>query len=237
MQENKTELKVFDERIVLEKEFRMYGSPEEPLFLAKDVAIWIEHSDVSTMIRKVDSDEKVKGFVATAGGMQEAWFVTLDGLRQILANSRKWIARKLSLKIEDFVQYKRPVKQVVFESMLRQALYVHLVESGLDWTYCPFNNKEDYTLTYQDALHFNTGWRIGRHRVDFFFPKMQLVVEYDEEHHKDQAIEDAKRESEILEYLQIQGMECARIIRVKEGSEFDGIIKILSDIMHFCFVF
>lgn len=231
------ELKIIDERKILEKDFKIYGTVEEPLFLAKDVANWIEHSDVSTMIRNIDDEEKVKRFVATAGGMQEAWFVTLDGLKQILANSRKLIARKLSLKIEDFVQYKHPVKQVVFESMLRQALYVHLVESGLDWAYCPFNNKKDYTLTYQDALYFNTEWRIGKHRVDFFFPKMQLVVEYDEEHHKSQATEDAKRESEILECLQAQGMESARIIRVKEGYEFEGVIKIISDIMHFCFVF
>ena len=38
------ELKVIDERIVLEKEFRIYGTVENPLFLAKDVAEWIDYS-------------------------------------------------------------------------------------------------------------------------------------------------------------------------------------------------
>lgn len=35
--------------------------------------IWIEHSDVSTMIRNVDENEKVTNIVCTPGGNQEAW--------------------------------------------------------------------------------------------------------------------------------------------------------------------
>ena len=40
------------------QEVDVYGTAEEPLFLAKDVAKWIEHSDVSMMLRNVDDDEK-----------------------------------------------------------------------------------------------------------------------------------------------------------------------------------
>ena len=104
MQENKTELKVFDERIVLEKEFRMYGSPEEPLFLAKDVATWIEHSDVSTMIRKVDADEKVTNIVCTLGGNQEAWFLTENGLYEVLMQSRKPIAKAFKKEVKEILK-------------------------------------------------------------------------------------------------------------------------------------
>ena len=46
------ELQVIKEQEVLGKEFRVYGSVDEPLFLAKDVANWIEHSDVSMMLKK-----------------------------------------------------------------------------------------------------------------------------------------------------------------------------------------
>lgn len=35
-------LMIIDEREVLGKEFKMYGTKENPLFLAKDVANWIE---------------------------------------------------------------------------------------------------------------------------------------------------------------------------------------------------
>ena len=37
----------------------LYGDIDNPLFLAKEVAEWIEHSDVSTMIRNIDDDEKL----------------------------------------------------------------------------------------------------------------------------------------------------------------------------------
>ena len=37
----------------------MFMSHQEPLFRAKDVADWIEHSNVSAMIQSIDEDEKV----------------------------------------------------------------------------------------------------------------------------------------------------------------------------------
>ncbi len=41
------------------RQFNVYGTNAEPLFKAKDVATFIGHSDVSTMTRCVDDDEKV----------------------------------------------------------------------------------------------------------------------------------------------------------------------------------
>ena len=52
------EIKVIDEREVLGKHFRVYGDIENPLFLAKDVAEWIEHSNVTHMVKNVDEDER-----------------------------------------------------------------------------------------------------------------------------------------------------------------------------------
>ena len=54
------ELKIVNEQEVLGKNFRIYGDFENPLFLAKDVAEWIEHSKVSIMLESVDDDEKIK---------------------------------------------------------------------------------------------------------------------------------------------------------------------------------
>lgn len=65
------DLKVINERKVLGKDFRFYGSVENPLFLAKDVAEWIEHSDVSTMLRNIDEKEKVTNIICTLGGNQK----------------------------------------------------------------------------------------------------------------------------------------------------------------------
>ena len=41
------ELKVLNEQEVLGKQFKVYGTAEEPLFLAKDVAEWIEYDTSS----------------------------------------------------------------------------------------------------------------------------------------------------------------------------------------------
>ena len=65
------ELQIIDERELLGKHFVIYGTKEDPLFKAKDVAEWIGHSNVSTMIKDIDEDEKVLNNIYTLGGMQE----------------------------------------------------------------------------------------------------------------------------------------------------------------------
>lgn len=108
---NKTELvkegqalQIIDEREVLEKEFRIYGTWEKPLFLAKDVANWIEHSAVHMMMKNVDEDEKVRNNVSTLGGIQEAWFLTEDGLYEVLMQSRKKIAKDFKKQVKHILK-------------------------------------------------------------------------------------------------------------------------------------
>ena len=52
--------KVIEERELLGKQFRIYGTFEEPLFLAKDVTEWIEHSNSRKILNTVNENEKVK---------------------------------------------------------------------------------------------------------------------------------------------------------------------------------
>lgn len=105
-------LTIIEEREVLGKQLRIYGDSDSPLFLAKDVAEWIEHSDVSTMMRNVDENEKVTNIVCTLGGEQEAWFLTEDGLYEVLMQSRKPIAK----------QFKSQVKEIL-KTIRRHGLY------------------------------------------------------------------------------------------------------------------
>ena len=60
-------LKVIEERQVLGKEFRIYGTVDDPLFLAKDVAEWINYSksNVSKLVDVVDENEKVRNIITT----------------------------------------------------------------------------------------------------------------------------------------------------------------------------
>lgn len=90
---------------VLGHEFQIYGTAEKPMFRAKDVAELIEHSDVSTMLRTVDDDEKGTNSICTLGGVQKTWFLTEHGLYEVLMQSRKPIAKV----------FKKQIKQILTE--------------------------------------------------------------------------------------------------------------------------
>ena len=98
------ELQIINQQEVLGKDFKVYGTPEEPLFLAKDVAEWIEHSDVSMMMRSVDDTDKVTNNVCTLGGNQTAWFLTEAGLYEVLMLSRKPIAKQFKAKVKEILK-------------------------------------------------------------------------------------------------------------------------------------
>ena len=95
------EIKVINKSMLLGKEIDVYGSVDEPLFLAKDVAEWIGHSDVSMMVKNVDEDENVTNNVCTLGGSQNAWFLTEDGLYEVLMQSRKPIAKQFKKGVKE----------------------------------------------------------------------------------------------------------------------------------------
>lgn len=97
-------MKILDKREILGKEVTTFGSLENPLFLAKDVANWIQHNQVSRMIGLVDKEEKVKCLISTSGQAREMWFLTEDGLYEVLMQSRKPIAKKLKKEIKKILR-------------------------------------------------------------------------------------------------------------------------------------
>ncbi len=94
------ELAVIQQREILGKPLTLYGDFENPLFLAKEVAKWIEHSNPRVMLQTVDEDEKVVNNVYTLGGNQETWFLTEDGVYEVLMQSRKPIAKKFKKEVK-----------------------------------------------------------------------------------------------------------------------------------------
>lgn len=94
------ELTVIQQQEILGKPLTVYGDFENPLFLAKEVAEWIEHSQVVRMLQNIDDDEKVMNIVHTPGGNQEAWFLTEDGVYEVLMQSRKPIAKQFKKEIK-----------------------------------------------------------------------------------------------------------------------------------------
>ena len=100
-------LTVIQETVILGKKIQMYGSIENPLFKATDVAEWIEHSKVSMMLKSIDDDEKVKVnnvYSENRTGGNGTWFLTEDGLYEVCMQSRKPIAKQMKKEIKKYLR-------------------------------------------------------------------------------------------------------------------------------------
>ncbi|WP_343100499.1 phage antirepressor [Clostridioides difficile] len=112
-------LQTIKEQELLGKEFKVYGTLENPLFLARDVAEWIDYSktsegyyNTSKMLMSIDEDEKVTITNSNSGGNK--LFLTEDGLYEVLMQSRKQIAK----------QFKKEVKKILKE-IRKTGGYIH----------------------------------------------------------------------------------------------------------------
>lgn len=98
-------IQILKQTELLGRQFAVFGTPEEPLFLAKDVATWIEHTDVSKMVQSVDDDEKLTRIMFVSGQNREVWVLTENGLYEVLMLSRKPIAK----------EFKKGVKKILHD--------------------------------------------------------------------------------------------------------------------------
>lgn len=102
-------LNVIEERVVLGKDFKIYGSLENPLFLATDVAKWIEYSkttegyyNTGKMLKAIDEDEKTTITNGNSGG--KSTFLTEYGLYEVLMQSRKPMAKQFKKKVKEILK-------------------------------------------------------------------------------------------------------------------------------------
>ena len=97
-------LQVITEKEILGKQIKMYGSIENPYFVASDVAEWLGERDGYTVARKVDDEEKDTQIVCTLGGNQKTTVLTEDGLYDACMLSRKKIAKPLKKEIKKYLK-------------------------------------------------------------------------------------------------------------------------------------
>lgn len=116
------DIKILNNQEVLGKQFAVYGDIDNPLFLAKDVANMIGHSNVSKMLSNVDDDEKVLTNSYTLGGSQEMWFLTEYGLYEVLMQSRKPIAKEFKKEVKAILKQLRTSGVVITESATEEAI-------------------------------------------------------------------------------------------------------------------
>ena len=100
MDDNKELIEVIEviaERDICGKQFRVWNTPEEPLFLAKDIAQWLGYDGgrkaSASMCRILNKDEKVRctAWLPRGTGYQRynALFVNEKGLYKITMRSNK----------------------------------------------------------------------------------------------------------------------------------------------------
>lgn len=129
MKTNERQLPVLENEVTLMgKTFNVYGTVEEPLFRAKDVADWIEISNVSQMLQSVDDDEKGIYNAYTLGGNQDVWFLTENGVYEVLMLSRKPVAKEFKKEVKKMLHTLRTKKATLMPTDFADALEAYAKE-------------------------------------------------------------------------------------------------------------
>ena len=119
-------VQLVDTTEILGRRIDLYRSIENPLFLAKDVAEWIDYStttdgyyNVSKMLMSIDAEEKYKTKIlsitnsnsqnlgqidSTGKTINPFWFLTEDGLYEVCMQSRKPIAKQMKKQIKEYLR-------------------------------------------------------------------------------------------------------------------------------------
>lgn len=99
------ELQIIKQEVILGMQLNIFGNIEEPLFLAKEIAEHIEHSDVSKMcINLEEGTEKLIRTLFVAGQNREVTLLTEDGVYEVLMTSRKPKAKELKKGLKEFLK-------------------------------------------------------------------------------------------------------------------------------------
>lgn len=91
---------------IMDVELAMFGTFAQPLFLAVDIAEVIEYSPdkAHQMLDLVDDDEKLLDTVYRGGQQREMWFVTENGLYELLMQSRKPKAKLFKVHVKKLLK-------------------------------------------------------------------------------------------------------------------------------------
>lgn len=96
-------------------ELSVYGTIENPLFVASEVAEMIDYGktasgsyDVNAMVRTIDREEKqVRLIIVPNGNALSTTLLTEDGFYEVLLQSRKPVAKELKKKVKEVLKVLR----------------------------------------------------------------------------------------------------------------------------------
>lgn len=168
MKEEMNELKVLGVIKILGKDFTMYGDVNNPLFLAKEVADRIKHTNLTVMLKSADVDEVIKIRPKHSLGLltnnNEYNFLTENGLYEVCMLSRKPEAKEMKAEV------KRYLKQI--------RLTGGVVESGRESefinTYFPSFAEDTKLSMVKDLLNQNQAYKT---RIEQLEPQAKAYMD------------------------------------------------------------
>lgn len=140
----------------------------------------------------------------------------IEGTREMKRNSKHYNLDNLydiAVRSKRFDEFNKALMRISGENKI-----------SLDFKVSPIkerNFKEILDKTLQGIEKFNYQYIISGYRVDFFFPMLELVVEFDEYSHKNKLSVDVERQNAIEKETGYH------FIRVDEGKELEGLNLIL----------
>lgn len=98
-------MKLLEKISILNNELTIYGEYNNQLFDANEIAKIIENKNVSQMLKNVDDDEKfLEDFKTENGKIIRKWYLTEDGIYEVLFQSRSQIAKSFKKEIKKIIK-------------------------------------------------------------------------------------------------------------------------------------
>jgi very-short-patch-repair endonuclease len=154
-------------------EVRILGTTDEPLFVARDIGVILGLTQIRKTINDFDPSEKGINTVNTSGGDQKMMTLTYKGLQKLLRITRKNVPSALLNKF-GINEIRVTPKETAFITNIRLAF-------------------SDIEIIEQHS--------VCGYLIDIYFPKYNLAVEYDEQHHIRQTRQDIEREALIIKQI------------------------------------
>ena len=108
-------INVLKQTELLGHQFSVYGTAEEPLFLAKEVASIIGHTNPSKMLDMVDEDERVKifGVIELTNGYKPCYSATYNGANYLFVTESGLYELLMQSRTEQAKMFKSGVKEIL----------------------------------------------------------------------------------------------------------------------------
>ena len=154
---------------------------------------------------------------------------------------------KINIKTRKEVKFKKILDDSI-EAIKKNIRYSHFYEEDYR-SDCNLSMYEPINKSIDSILKYKTQYEVcdGKYRIDFYFPRLKIAIEYDEKYHesKEQKTKDKIREYEITKYFYInknychiteedlKELECKSIEEVFECDYEAGLIDDLDNCIRF----